>query len=290
MYFVEFPNFGLSFYVSPVAFSIGNFNIYWYGIILSSAFVLAFLYAILNAKRFKVDSDKFIDCVIVGLISGIIGARLFYVLFFPGDTYIKNPMSAFYLHEGGLAIYGGIIFGLLGGGLMARYRNINVLACLDLASISFLIGQAIGRWGNFVNQEAFGGPTDLPWGMMSENTKYIIAGPVHPCFLYESIWCIIGFFLLNWFSKKYRKYDGEMFLMYILWYGLGRFFIEQLRVDNLLIPFINFPISQFIALACVIVAAILLIYFHGKHNPSSKVEILVNRILGKVGINNEKKK
>ena len=271
MYFVEFPKLNLGFNINPVAFSIGNFNIYWYGIIISIAFLVSFLYAILNVKRFKIDQDKFIDCVIVGLIAGIIGARLFYVLFYPGDTYIKNPISVFYLHEGGLAIYGGIICGLLGGGLMAKHKKLNVLACLDVASISFLIGQSIGRWGNFINQEAFGGPTNLPWGMVSRNTAYVSSGPVHPCFLYESIWCIIGFFILNWFSKKYRKYDGEMFLMYMVWYGIGRCFIEQLRSDSLLIPMTSLPISQVISILCVIIGLALLIYFYAMQNPESKL-------------------
>ena len=271
MYFVEFPKLNLGFNINPVAFSIGNFNIYWYGIIISIAFLVSFLYAILNVKRFKIDQDKFIDCVIVGLIAGIIGARLFYILFYPGDTYIKNPISVFYLHEGGLAIYGGIICGLLGGGLMAKHKKLNVLACLDVASISFLIGQSIGRWGNFINQEAFGGPTDLPWGMVSRNTAYVSSSPVHPCFLYESIWCIIGFFILNWFSKKYRKYDGEMFLMYMVWYGIGRCFIEQLRSDSLLIPMTSLPISQVISILCVIIGLALLIYFYAMQNPESKL-------------------
>lgn len=264
MYHVSFPGLGIKFTINPVAFSVGDFNIYWYGIIIAVGFVLAFNYCMINSKRFGVDSDKLIDAIIVGLITGIIGARLYYVVFYPGDTYIEDPISIFQIHEGGLAIYGGIIGGLLGGIIVSKIKKINILSMLDIASLGFLIGQCIGRWGNFMNQEAFGIGTNLPWGMVSENTLVETSQPVHPCFLYESLWCLIGFIILDIFSRKLYKYKGQIFLIYIIWYGTERFFVEGLRTDSLMIPLMNLKVSQVLAAVSVIVSLIILIIFNSK--------------------------
>lgn len=261
MYHVQFPGLGINVTLDPIAFKIGNYPIAWYGIIIAVGFLLAFLYTVSSCKKFRVDPDRFIDVVMVGIVFGVIGARLYYVLFFAGDQYLKNPASIFDIRQGGLGIYGGIIFGLLFGALMAKIRRLSIPAVLDLASLGFLIGQAVGRWGNFVNQEAFGSATDLPWRMISENTDIVSSTGVHPCFLYESLWCLAGFLLLHSFSRKLRRYDGQVFLLYTLWYGVGRFFIEGLRTDSLITPVVPLRVSQVVAAAAAVAAAVLLIVF-----------------------------
>ena len=178
----------------------------------------------------------------------------------------------FNFRSGGLAIYGGIIGAILVGGIIAKLRKLKLSALLDVVAPCFFIGQTVGRWGNFVNQEAFGTNTDLPWGMMSYSTMSYIAendnlggtvsayAPVHPCFFYESLWCILGFVLLH-FYMKHRKFDGEVFLMYIGWYGLGRFFIESLRTDSLYL--MNIRVSQLVAGTCVLASIVLIIVLRG---------------------------
>lgn len=261
MYNVQFPNLGISFTINPVAFSIGDYVVKWYGVIIAVGFLLAFLYTMRSCKRFRMDEDKFIDAVIIGIVGGIIGARLYYVLFDASGQFVENPISVLYIWEGGLGIYGGVIGGLLCGALVAKLHKISVPAVLDMASLGFLIGQCIGRWGNFVNQEAFGGETSLPWGMVSEQTQRVVSGPVHPCFLYESLWCLLGFILLHIFSRRLRRYDGQVFLLYVVWYGVGRFFIEGLRTDSLLTPFLPIRVSQLVAAVSVAAAVVLLIVF-----------------------------
>lgn len=259
---VEFPKLGLTFNVNEVAFSIGNFSVRWYGIIIAVGFLLAMLYASRSVKKMNIDMDRLIDVVIVGLIGGVIGARLYYVIFYPGTKYRDNPIEILKIHEGGLAIYGGLIGAMVCGCIMAKIRKLNIPAVLDIASLGFLIGQAVGRWGNFVNQEAFGAYTDLPWGMSSDNTKILVEnGTVHPCFLYESLACFVGFILLHIFTRKFRRYDGQTFLLYIIWYGAFRFFIEGLRLDSLRVGFHDLRVSQLVAAGCVLVGVILLIVF-----------------------------
>lgn len=262
---VEFPKLGFTFVVNEVAFSIGSFQVRWYGIIIAVGFLLAILYASCSAKKMNIDMNRLIDAVIIGLIGSIICARLYYVLFYPGDKYWGNPMEILKIHEGGLAIYGGIIGALVFGGITAKLRKLKVAAVLDITSLGFLIGQGVGRWGNFVNQEAFGTATDLPWGMVSDNTTLLVPGsPVHPCFLYESLLCLLGFVLLHVFTRKFRHYDGQTFLLYIVWYGMCRFFIEGLRTDSLRLHFIDLRVSQVVAAACVVIGVILLIVFRHK--------------------------
>ena len=262
---ISFPGLGLEFSVNTVAFSIGNFHVYWYGIIIAAGFLLALIYASFKCKDMNIDVNHLFDAVIAGLIAGVVCARLFYVVFYPGDKYWKNPMEILQIHDGGLAIYGGILGGLGAGALVARLRKLKVAAVMDLASLGFLIGQCVGRWGNFINQEAFGTATDLPWGMESDATSLVVSGaPVHPCFLYESLLCLLGFVLLHVFNKKYRRYDGQTFLLYMVWYGVVRFFIEGLRTDSLLIPVTELRVSQVIAALCAVAGAILLAVFRHK--------------------------
>ena len=259
---IEFPKLGLEFIINTTAFSIGGFEIKWYGIIIAVGFLLAFLYVSKNAKKLNVDMDKLFDVIVVGLIGAIVCARLYYVIFYPGDKFIKNPMEIFNIRDGGIGIYGGIIGAFLVGFIMLKIKKMNALAVFDLISIAFLIGQCIGRWGNFVNQEAFGGATDAVWGMHSAVTESLVPGAnVHPSFLYESILCARGFVLLHIFTMKYRRYDGQTFLLYIAWYGAVRFFVEGTRIHSLLIPSVNLKVSQVLALLTVIIALIFLFAF-----------------------------
>ena len=223
MYNVSFPGLGLDFKINPVAFSIGTYDVRWYGIIITCGMLLALAYAYFSAKRFNVEWDTLFDCVLVGIVTGIIGARLFFVLF-SLDKYINNPLDFFKIHEGGLAIYGGIIGGFIGGVIVAKVKKAKILPILDVAVLGFLIGQGIGRWGNFFNQEAFGTTTDLPWRMVSENTGLV---GVHPCFLYESLWCLLGFVLIHFLSKKFQKYPGQVLYAYLVWYGFERMIVED---------------------------------------------------------------
>ena len=255
LYHVQFPGLGISINVDRVAVSIGGFDIYWYGIIIGIGVLLALIFAFKNLKYFGINSDAFTDCAIIGFISGIVGARLYYIIF-RWEDYSHDLISIFDIHSGGLAIYGGVIGGLLAGVITAKIKKVPILAALDIAVMGFLIGQGIGRWGNFVNQEAFGTETDLPWRMVSENTNNI---GVHPCFLYESIWCLMGFGLLYLFSRKYRKYDGQIFLLYLVWYGFERMIVEGLRTDSLYI--FDLRVSQILAGITVIVGTVLLIAF-----------------------------
>ncbi len=259
MYNVSFPGLGLSFEISPIAFSIGDLHIHWYGIIIATGLLLAVIYAYFSAKRFNVDNNKLIDCVLVGVITGVIGARAYYVLF-KLDYYIAHPSEIIMISNGGLAIYGGLIGGILGGCITAKILKMKIMPILDVAVLGFLIGQGIGRWGNFFNQEAFGTVTDLPWGMVSSNTGM---EAVHPCFLYESIWCLLGFLLLHFLSKRYQKYSGQVFYGYLVWYGFERMIVEGLRTDSLYLPFslfgMDIRVSQVLSGVIFLVGIILLI-------------------------------
>lgn len=268
MFNVSFPGLGIeNLHISRIAFSIGNMSLYWYGLIIAGGLVLAFIYAYVSSPRFNVDKNKMINCVLVGIVTGIIGARLYYVLF-SLDYYMAHPAEIFYINQGGLAIYGGIIGGLLGGCTVAKIQKMKIMPILDVAALGFLIGQGIGRWGNFMNQEAFGTPTDLPWGMVSEGTGGIA---VHPCFLYESLWCLLSFVVLHFLSKKYQKYSGQVFYMYLILYGIERTIVEGLRTDSLYLPFqlfgLDIRVSQVLSLLLVIFGIVMLIINRKKEDP-----------------------
>ena len=266
---VAFPKLGLEFEFNPVAFSIGDIHVAWYGILIAAGILLAMVFAMTQCKKFGIIADKLMNAALGGVIGGIIGARAYYVIF-TWDQYKDDLSSIFKTWEGGMAIYGGLIGGLIVGLLVAKISKIRIRPALDIASMGFLIGQSIGRWGNFINVEAFGSNTDLPWGMTSPSiTAYLqehaaelsslgvnidITAPVHPCFLYESLWCALGFLLL-FLYRKHRKFDGEIFLMYSVWYGAGRFVIEGLRTDSLTIGTIR--VSQLLA-GLVVVAGVIL--------------------------------
>lgn len=257
--------FGLQFDINPVAFTLpigDGWAIYWYGILIAVGFLLALVYALRRAKPLGVDPDRMIDVVLVAAPVGILGARAYYILFSKGTSFAEF----FDIHSGGLAIYGGVIASMLAAIVMCKLRKVNFFSMLDLASLGFLIGQCVGRWGNFFNQEAYGGYTNSDWwGMGSAKITAemdplnVVQGShlVHPCFLYESIWCLLGFILLH-FLSKHRKFKGEIFLAYVSFYGLGRFFIEGLRTDSLMLG--NIRVSQLVAGAAFVAGGAALLY------------------------------
>lgn len=264
---IEFPKLGLSLEVDSTAFTVFNISVAWYGILIAIGMILAMAYCFRRMRSFGLDSDRAIDGVIGGIIGGIIGARLYYVVFH-WESYADDWKQIFNLRTGGLAIYGGIIGALLVGSVVCKLRKVRLLPMFDLVGLGFLIGQSIGRWGNFMNHEAFGSNTDSLFGMTSGNIQNYLAThysaaeadpmqPVHPCFLYESLWCIVGFLLLHIISKKFRKFDGQIFLGYVVWYGLGRFFIEGLRMDSLYLGTIR--VSQMVAVLSAVTGLILLL-------------------------------
>ncbi|MBR4122814.1 MAG: prolipoprotein diacylglyceryl transferase, partial [Clostridia bacterium] len=241
-----------------------------YGILIALGFLLAVLYALKNAKRFDLDVDRMLDVVLVTVPVAIFCARLYYVMF---DGVKLQSIGDFFGLDGrsglsGIAIWGGVIGAFFTGALMCKIRKVKILDMFDIAAIGFLIGQGVGRWGNFVNQEAYGDFTNSSWwGMESDRTiREMGEGLVHPCFLYESVWCIIGFFLLNYFSKK-RKFSGQLVLMYAAWYGFGRTIIEFLRTDSLMIGPIK--VSVLVSLIACITAVVLLIYMNRKQKESN---------------------
>lgn len=260
---LTFPGLGLEFHLSREAFSIGGFSITWYGILMSLAFLVGICYVLWRTKEFGLDGDRVIDVLLVAVIGGIIGARTYYVLFSWND-YKDNLASIFKIWEGGIAIYGGLIGAVVVGLLMCRYRKVRILPMLDLATAGVIVAQAIGRWGNFVNIEAFGSNTTLPWGMggpaveryLSAHQEQLAAigvavdpsMPVHPTFFYESLWCLIGFFLIAWFTKR-RRFDGELVLLYVVWYGAERSIVEGLRTDSLMLG--NLRVSQVLSILAV---------------------------------------
>lgn len=247
---LEFPGLGLSFELNRVAFSVFGVQIFWYGIIITLAFFVFALVAVRRAKEFGVEPDRVIDAMIFTALGGVIGTRLYFVAF-SWENYRHNLLGIFNFRAGGLAIYGGIIAGGLCLILFCRVKKLKPLPMLDLFGSGMLIAQAIGRWGNFVNIEAFGTETNAPWRMLSPD---ITIYPVHPTFLYESLWNIIGFILISLYIKR-RKFDGEITLMYIGWYGIGRAVIEGMRADSLMIG--GLRVSQVVAVLCVIAAAAL---------------------------------
>lgn len=277
---VAFPKLGLIFDLDPTAFTIFGINIQWYGLLITFGMLLAIIYAFSQMKHYGIVADRAIDAVIGGIIGGIVGARAYYVIL-EWDQYKDHPIDIFNIRLGGLAIYGGIIGAILVGGIVAKLRKVKLLPMLDIVGQGFLIGQCIGRWGNFFNQEAFGCNTDSVFGMTGGRIQSWISSnylntncynnlqvslepdmPVHPCFLYESIWCLLGFIILAVVARKWRKFDGQIFLMYIAWYGLGRSFIEGLRTDSLVIG--NIRVSQTLAVVCVVASVALLIIIGSK--------------------------
>ncbi len=258
--------FGIDLKFDSVAFTLpigGGWNIYWYGICIALAFLAAVIYGFTRAHKFDINADRLTDVVLVTAPLSILFARLYYIIFDPDPNAKIDSVADFFglssdSGVAGLAIYGAVIGAAVVGFIMCKLRKVNFLDAFDLAAICFLPAQAIGRWGNFFNQEAFGSLTGSSWwGMTSENTVYKLGeGLVHPCFLYESVWCIIGFVILHLLSKK-RKFKGQLALSYGVWYGFGRMIIEGWRTDSLYWG--PLKISQWLSGALVLACGITLI-------------------------------
>ena len=255
---ISFPMLGDWSIDPPYSFNLFGLEIYFYGVIIALGFILAALYCAKRAKEFGLSSDELYELVIWLIPTCIIGARLYYVLF-KLDYFIANPDKIFALRDGGLAIYGGIIAGIIVGIIWCRAKKIRVFAVADLTAFGLLIGQSIGRWGNFINREAFGAQTEI-FCRMGLTVPGFETLYVHPTFLYESLWNILGLIVLHIWSKKgKRKYDGQVFWLYILWYGLGRAWIEGLRSDSLYIGSTDIRVSQLLAIVSAVVSLVILI-------------------------------
>lgn len=242
--------------MNPVAFEIFGIEVYWYGILIALAALLGTKVALEAAKRKGIEEENILDLVLWGLPFAIIGARLYYVIFSWGN-YRGNIMKMIDIRSGGLAIHGGIIGAVIVGIIFAKRRNLKFWVLADIAAPSLILGQAIGRWGNYINGEAHGGPTNLPWGIMVDGIK------VHPTFFYESSWNLLVFGFLVWYSRNKSKIDGEIFLMYLILYSLARFWIEALRTDSLMLG--SFRVAQLISMAIIGVAGYIL-YTKKKQN------------------------
>lgn len=273
--YIEFPGLGIKLPVSDILFKIGPVTVKWYGLLIVLGIVLGFLYGLKRAKSFGIDPDRMTDVVFVSVLAAIVGARLYYVIFDDKFDYFADPLRILRIWEGGLAVYGGIIFAFIAAIVMSRVRKVSIPAMLDAGALGLLIGQAVGRWGNFFNQEAFGGNTTLPWGMNGDKIKtgetlfnatkyYKLGDPVHPTFFYEFLWCVLGFVLLHILSKRAYKFKGMLFSLYLSWYGIGRFFIESLRADSLYLG--SMKVSQLMAVLCVIGGVILFFVFKNRES------------------------
>ena len=260
---ITFPSLGLSW--DPARnITIGPLTIQFYGLIIAVGLLLAVIYACKRSRQFGMTADDLTDGVLWIVPLAIVCARLYYCIF-SWEDYASNPISILYIQQGGLAIYGGVIGAAIGIVIFALAKKIKIGAVLDITSLGFLIGQSIGRWGNFFNREAFGAVTDsfLRMGLTNKYTGAVTY--YHPTFLYESLWNAFGFVLLHFLSKK-RKYDGQIALGYLAWYGLGRTFIEGLRMDSLYWG--NFRVSQMLAaITCFIAVAILMLMAFKTHDP-----------------------
>lgn len=260
---VRFPGLSLQFNVERVAFTIFNIDIYWYAICIATGIILAFLYCSWQGERLGIDKEIFVDILLCGIPAGVIGGRLYYVIF-KWDYYSKNLADIFALRDGGLGIYGAIILSVVAVLIYLKYKGIKPLKIFDVCSLGLLIGQSVGRWGNFFNQEAFGGNTTLPWGMTSDKViRYLemikengVAVdplmPVHPTFLYESLWNFSGLLILSFLLRR-KKFDGQIFVLYVIWYGFGRMLIEGLRTDSLYL--FGVRVSQMVGFLSVVLGA-----------------------------------
>ena len=268
---ISFPSLGIVL-DPPKYLQIGPLMIYYYGVIIACGLILAVLYGCKRSREFGIKEDDLVDGVLWVTPFAILCARAYYVIF-SWNRYVENPIEIFYIWEGGLAIYGGVLGALIGVTVFCKIKKIKIAAMLDLVLIGFLIGQSVGRWGNFMNREAFGAETMsfFRMGLLNSfnNTVYYY----HPTFLYESAWNALGFVILHFLSKR-RRYDGQMALCYAAWYGLGRAFIEGLRTDSLYWG--PFRVSQLLAaISCFAAVAALLILSFRKHDPAA---MQVNRV------------
>ena len=268
---ISFPTFGIDIN-PPRSISLGPLTIHLYGLIIACGLMLAVLYACKRSREFGLREDDLIDGVIWVTPFAIACARAYYVIF-SWQRYVENPIEALYIWEGGLAIYGGVLGAIVGVLVFCRIKRIKVATILDLMLLGFLIGQSIGRWGNFFNREAFGAETDtfLRMGLLNKYTETVTY--YHPTFLYESLWNALGFVILHKLSR-YRRYDGQVALGYAAWYGLGRCIIEGLRTDSLWWG--PFRVSQMLAAISCLTAVCILVW--QSFRPHSPEQLLVNQV------------
>lgn len=245
---------------NPVAFSIFGVDVMWYGILISLGMVLAVLITYKRAPRHDIQPDKILDFVLICIPLGIIGARLYYVVF-NWSYYAGDFMRIINIRSGGLAIHGGLLFGLGTAVILCLIWKIRPMNVLDLVIPTVALAQAIGRWGNYFNSEAHGGPTDLPWAVMIDGV------PCHPTFLYESIWCFLLFVFLLWLDN-HRKFEGQIFLMYGMLYSVERFFVEALRTDSLMIG--PFKQAQVLSLTLIVICTVVYVILNRRHKTKSK--------------------
>lgn len=280
-YDISFPNLGIELDHVGKSVDVFGFEVAYYGIIIGTAILIGFLIATYEAKRTRQNPEDYLDMGIIGVIAGIVGARIYYVIF-SWDMYKDNLLDIFNLREGGLAIYGGIIGAVIAVFVLAGMKRLSPFQILDTVAMSILNGQMLGRWGNFFNREAFGEYTDSLFAMrlpldavrsgdVTEQMRAhmeAIGGvdyiQVHPTFLYESVWCAVLLVILVLY-RKHKKYEGELFLLYVFGYALGRVWIEGLRTDQLLLPGIGLPVSQLLAGVIVVAAGAALLYLRKNH-------------------------
>ena len=261
---ISFPGLGLEMNPDRVI-SIGPLNIHFYGLIIACGLLLAVAYGMRRGRQFGFTQDDILDGVLYITPFAILCARAYYCIF-SWHEFADDPISVLYIWNGGLAIYGGVLGAVVGMWVFGRLRKLKLAALLDLVLLGFLIGQSLGRWGNFFNREAFGAETDSFLRMGLYNARTGITTYFHPTFLYESLWNAAGFLLLHFLSKK-RQYDGQIALGYAAWYGLGRCFIEGLRMDSLYLGPIR--VSQLLAaISCAAAVIVLLINWFRPHNPA----------------------
>lgn len=274
---ISFPGLGLE--LNPGRYiAIGSFTFYYYGIIIAAGLLLAVVYGMRRCKQFGITSDDLLDGALCIIPFAIICARLYYCIF-SWENYAQNPIEILYVWNGGLAIYGGVIGAAIGIIVFAKVKKVRLGAVLDVVSLGFLIGQSIGRWGNFFNREAFGSPTEsfLRMGLFDTvSNKFTY---YHPTFLYESLWNLVGFVLLHFLSRR-RQYDGQIALGYVAWYGLGRTLIEGLRMDSLYWGPVR--VSQVLAaVSCVAAVAVLIWQLCRPHDPKN---LFVNQVAEKPAV------
>ncbi len=277
-YNINFPH--LHIYLEHVGknIMIGDFSIAYYGIVIAFGMLAGLWIACQLAKKTGQDADTYVDLAVIAIICSVIGARMYYVIF-RWDVYKDDLLSIFNLRQGGLAIYGGVLAAILTVFIFSKVKKLSAGLLYDTAGPGLVLGQVIGRWGNFFNREAFGGYTDGLFAMQlplsavrssdvsEELAEHVVESggisyiQVHPTFLYESVWNLLLLFFLIWFTRR-KSFDGEVFLMYLLGYGVGRFWIESLRTDQLLLPGTNFPVSMVMAALLSAVAFVWILVWH----------------------------
>lgn len=274
---LTFPGLGWELSINRVAFSVGGFSIYWYGILFAVAFLAGVWYFHLRAKQAGIHPYDGLDVLLWAIVGGLVGARTYFVAF-QWDMYKDDLMKVFAVREGGIAMYGGVIGAILVGWIACRVKKLPLRPMLDASLPGLLLAQSIGRWGNFFNMEAFGVNTDLPWGMTSRTIQTYLTNmqatlaargvavdpalPVHPTFFYESVLDLLGFLVLAFLIAPRRKYDGQVALWYMAWYGFCRAMVEGLRTDSLMWG--SFRVSQVLGMVLFVLSTILLVCFHAQ--------------------------